>query len=73
MGLDLVRRTQPLVPPDRPEAGYMRIDSREQHYIEAKRRLDFAYGRLSSMDSQILERVRWRRGPPAGARHTTLS
>ena len=51
----------------------MRIDSREQHYIEAKRRLDFAYGRLSSMDSQILERVRWRRGAPAGARHTTLS
>ncbi len=33
----------------------MRIDSREQHYIEVKRRLDFAYGRLSSMDSQIVD------------------
>ncbi|MDA0352312.1 MAG: hypothetical protein O3A10_08885 [Chloroflexi bacterium] len=33
----------------------MRIDSREQHYTEAKRRLDFAAGRLSSLDAQIVD------------------
>lgn len=33
----------------------MRIDSREQHYIEAKRRLDMAAGRLSSLDAQIVD------------------
>jgi hypothetical protein len=33
----------------------MRIDSREQHYIEVKRRLDLASGRLTSLDAQIVD------------------
>jgi hypothetical protein len=33
----------------------MRIDSREQHYLEAKRRLDMAAGRLTSLDAQIVD------------------
>jgi len=33
----------------------MRIDSREQHYLEAKRRLDLASGRVASLDAQIMD------------------
>lgn len=54
----------------------MRIDSREQHYLEAKRRLDLAAGRLTSLDAQIVElagamaywRASWRQtGDPDSA------
>ena len=47
----------------------MKSPNHEQHYIEAKRRLDLASGRLTSLDAQIVDvagamaswRASWRR------------
>ena len=33
----------------------MRIETREQHYLEIKRQLDLASGRLMSFDAQIVD------------------